>query len=446
MAALICDLCGGKLVMGAGGIATCDSCGMEHSADRMKEKVQEIKGTVRVDSTHMIENYLEMANAAFDAGNNAEAESYCNKIIEIDPTNHKAWFLKGKAAGWQSSLQNSRLPESIIAFTKAVTNAPEQDREDLAKQTKEEIIRLFRAMISLRGNRFIKWPGKEEANGVVSDLSSFLDLLTQFVSRTGVAISISEFMAPILGKINEFVVKAGDIIVSAFNSNYANKDAWVKCIEEMSCCIDLLENTMFLCEEDDENDYSRVHRYKNLIDYQKNMIELRSLEYTYKNGMWIRSLSKDEAPKNICRGKIREYEAKIAAIQDAKEKKEKAAAQKRMDDYWAEHSDEKNALEAERESLESQISTLRTEISSIPGNAEKESIQERINALTAEMNSLRIFKGKEKKAIQEKIDAATLELKKVVDRMDAATQEIEEQIHPLQERLDEINAELTKAR
>ena len=41
MAALVCDLCGGKLMMGAGGIATCDSCGMEHSADRMKEKVRE---------------------------------------------------------------------------------------------------------------------------------------------------------------------------------------------------------------------------------------------------------------------------------------------------------------------------------------------------------------------------------------------------------------------
>ena len=84
MAALVCDLCGGKLVMGAGGIAVCDSCGMEHSADRMKEKVQEIKGTVRVDNTHMIENYLEMANNAYDADNNVEAESYCNKIIEIE--------------------------------------------------------------------------------------------------------------------------------------------------------------------------------------------------------------------------------------------------------------------------------------------------------------------------------------------------------------------------
>lgn len=115
MAALVCDLCGGKLVMGTGGVALCDSCGMEHSADRIKEKVQEIKGTVRVDNSHMIENYLEMAQSAKDAGNNAEAESYCNKIIEIDPANYKAWMLKGEAAAWQSSLQNSRVDEGVAA-------------------------------------------------------------------------------------------------------------------------------------------------------------------------------------------------------------------------------------------------------------------------------------------------------------------------------------------
>ena len=120
MAALVCDLCGGKLIMGAGGIATCDSCGMEPSSERMKEKVQEIKGVVRVDNTHMIDNYLEMANNAYNADNNSEAESYCNKIIEIDPTNHKAWMLKGKAAAWQSSLQNSRVDEGVAAFVKAI--------------------------------------------------------------------------------------------------------------------------------------------------------------------------------------------------------------------------------------------------------------------------------------------------------------------------------------
>lgn len=113
MAALVCDLCGGKLVMGASGIAVCDSCGMEHSADRMKEKVQEIKGTVRVDNTHMITTYLEMTATALEAGNNEEAENYANKVIEIDPRSAKAWFYKGKAVGWQTTGRNNRYPESI---------------------------------------------------------------------------------------------------------------------------------------------------------------------------------------------------------------------------------------------------------------------------------------------------------------------------------------------
>ena len=38
---------------------------------------------------------------------------YCNKIIEIDPENYLAWLLKGKTAGWQSSLGNIRFNEAI---------------------------------------------------------------------------------------------------------------------------------------------------------------------------------------------------------------------------------------------------------------------------------------------------------------------------------------------
>lgn len=33
MAALVRDICGGKPIMEAGGVAVCDSCGMEHSPD-----------------------------------------------------------------------------------------------------------------------------------------------------------------------------------------------------------------------------------------------------------------------------------------------------------------------------------------------------------------------------------------------------------------------------
>lgn len=49
MAAVICDICGGNLMMDASGeFAVCESCGMKHSKDRVKAKVQEIKGVVEV--------------------------------------------------------------------------------------------------------------------------------------------------------------------------------------------------------------------------------------------------------------------------------------------------------------------------------------------------------------------------------------------------------------
>ena len=162
MAALVCDLCGGKLMMGSGGIAVCDSCGMEHSADRMKEKVQEVKGVVQVDSSHLIDNYMRMAHNAYNSDNKAEAENYCNKILETDPSCQQAWLLKGKAAGWQSTLGNNRFAEAINCFANVVANTAEEEKESVIDECKQEVSELAKALIRLRGERFVKWPDNEE--------------------------------------------------------------------------------------------------------------------------------------------------------------------------------------------------------------------------------------------------------------------------------------------
>lgn len=452
MAALVCDLCGGKLVMGAGGIATCDSCGMEHSSDRMKEKIQEIKGVVRVDNTHMIGNYLEMANNAYNADNNSEAESYCNKIIEIDPTNAKAWMLKGKSAAWQSTLQNSRVDEGIAAFVKAINNASEDEKADYVDEAKDQIKRLAVAMIQLRANRFAKWPDEEESNGFIADITSILSTVVSFLKQTGVLISISEIMAPIAAKINASVVKAWqDVVWPDYNGDpndsddRANKYEWQKFIKRVGYCTALLEKAISICSEDDEED---IQRYENLIFMHKAAIDSCSWDYniTSYGKSWHKDWSLTDEAKNYRRERIREYEGKIKAIKETVERKKREAAQKRFNDYWAEHADDKITLEAERRELESQVSELRAKINNIPGTAEKANIQQRIEELTAEKNSLGLFKGKEKKALQEKIDAANLGLKKVSDRIDAAKMEIEKKIEPLQRRITAINTELTKAR
>jgi len=85
MAVLACDVCGGKLVMGTGGVAVCDSCGMEHSKDRMQEKVQEIKGTVQVSNIASLESLMKRGRLALEDSDWKQADEYFNKVLDIDP-------------------------------------------------------------------------------------------------------------------------------------------------------------------------------------------------------------------------------------------------------------------------------------------------------------------------------------------------------------------------
>lgn len=475
MAALVCDICGGKLVMGSGGIAVCDSCGMEHSPDRMKEKIQEVKGTVRVDNSHMINNYLEMANTAYEASNLSEAESYCNKVIEIEPINYRAWFLKGKAAGWQSTLQNLRISESASAFTKAIGNAPDDENETLFEEAKTEMLNLSIAIISLRGDRFAKWPDEEEKNGFSSDIIAILNALTQFVSQVGVAIPLSEIMAPIATAINQSVITAFQNVVFPDydgdpndSDDRAGKYEWQNYIERIGFCTELLNQAIELCDEDDEED---IQRYENLIYLHEKAIDSCSWDYDISEWGWKdwhKEWSLTDDAKRIRREMIADYRSKITAIMATKAQKDAELAKARFDDYWLGHASDKAALESEKATLfcqiealkrstDDQISILTTDLSAIQGKAEIDNISARTEKLNSDKAALGVFKGKEKKLIQDQIDNLRASEKEIKARMeaervtiqkkiDAVKAEAQSKVSPLQKRIASIDEELTKER
>lgn len=462
MKQLTCEMCGSTDLVKQDGIFVCQTCGCKYSIEEARKMM--VEGTVRVDNTHMIANYLEMAQAAKDAGNNQEAESYCNKVIEIEPTNYKAWMLKGEAAAWQSTLQNSRVDEGVSAFIKGITNAPEEEKEELIEQAKQQIKNLSTAMISLRADHFAKWPDEEEAAGFLSDIAAIFGSVVNFLSGTGALIPIAEIMAPIARQINDAVTRAWQNVIwpeyfgdPNDSDDRAGKYEWETFIKRVGYCTNLLEKAIDLCDEDNEDD---IPRYNNLIFIHKAAIESCSWDYElsdWGSKYWYKKWELTDEAKKIRRNKISGYEAKVSEIKKsiaAKEAAEKAEkerikreeAQKRFDAYWAEHEDEKASLESEKSRLMADIDALQSEIGAIPGETEKHSLQERISKLTADKDALGIFKGKEKKAIQEQIDAAERELKTVVDRMAAAAAEIQKRIDPLKSRIDTIETELTKAR
>lgn len=213
----------------------------------------------------------------------------------------------------------------------------------------------------------------------------------------------------------------------------------------------------------------------------KAAIDSCSWDYNYTDWgkSWYKEWMLTDEAKRIRRQQISQYEAKIREIKAkkaAKEAAEKAEkeriareeAQKRFNEYWEAHAEEKKSLQAERENLKAQINSLNTnlndqvaeinkEIAAIPGGAEIANLDERINKLTSDKKALGLFKGKEKKAIQEQIDQLTSEKAAIQSRMAAAKKELEakiaaakadvqKKVAPMQSRVTAINNELTKAR
>lgn len=106
MAALQCELCGGKLVGKPGGIFECDSCGMEYSTEWAKAKIQEIKGTVKVEGTVQvegtvkvegginIESLLKRGQLALEDHKWEDASKFFDEALNLDAECAKAYLGK----------------------------------------------------------------------------------------------------------------------------------------------------------------------------------------------------------------------------------------------------------------------------------------------------------------------------------------------------------------
>ncbi|EMK5745689.1 tetratricopeptide repeat protein [Proteus mirabilis] len=101
------------------------------------------------------ENYLVLARTAALAGNYEEALNYFNKVLEIDPANVNAWFGKGEASGWLSTVSNLRFGEMTVAFESALKFSDYSD--ELKKECAKSINEIVTACYSICKNHVIEF-------------------------------------------------------------------------------------------------------------------------------------------------------------------------------------------------------------------------------------------------------------------------------------------------
>ena len=474
MKQLICEMCGGTDLIKQDGVFVCQSCGTKYSVEEarkmMVEGTVEVVGTVKVDNSDMLSNYYSIAVNAYDAGNKAEAEVYCNKIIEIDPENYLAWLLKGKTAGWQSSLGNIRFNEAINCFVNSIKYAPQEEKNNIIEDSKKEIKNLAVALIQLRSQRFETWPDGDETQGFANDISQIINAAKLYIMSTGIAISASEILTPIAAQINVSVVNAlNKKIIPDYNNDDDNGHpsdfAFKLLLERAGYCSILLLKSIGLSDDDDESDISR---YEDLISIHNLCMNARSYEYKtveaghdiiYGNPLYVNKyvekLSLSSGARAARNQEIQQYREKIVQIKERiKAKNEAEIAEKRriaqeekqkqIDAYWHEHANEKSALEGEKLSLLEKVASLEAEIAALPENGNKVNIIAQIDQHIADKDALSVFKAKEKKAIQAQIDDKSEKLKMINESLNNSTSKIKAVIEPLNKRIEEINTELTK--
>lgn len=77
-----------------------------------------------------LDTCLDLARAARQGSNFAEAEKYYTKALEHDPSLVEAWVGKGEACGMQSSTANIRLSEAVVSFSRAIAATPRGARSE----------------------------------------------------------------------------------------------------------------------------------------------------------------------------------------------------------------------------------------------------------------------------------------------------------------------------
>ncbi|RVD55408.1 hypothetical protein EN828_25255 [Mesorhizobium sp. M2D.F.Ca.ET.185.01.1.1] len=125
-----------------------------------------------------VANLLGMARTATAGGNQQEALTYYNRVLEIDPTISEAWLGKGKAAGWQSSLANLRLPEALIAFNHAIATATEGARPSITNEVVGEVNRMVVALYRVAREHMMEYASLDNTwESYLVQVSQMIDAL-----------------------------------------------------------------------------------------------------------------------------------------------------------------------------------------------------------------------------------------------------------------------------
>ena len=318
MKAIKCELCGSNELIKKDGEYECQYCHTKYTLEEAKKLLVEVSGDVNIKNMGNVENYVKIARNALKSNNNEEAENYCNKIIEIDAENYEAWIMKGEVAGWQSTIANDRILESINCFENGIKFAPEDKKEEIKEETTEKLKKLLLAFANLACEHYNNYPSADNATSIMDVISKILNAIEDFSKI--VKNNFSETLNTIGLNIGTTVAKTYLNIYKEYvgNDGHPNEYEFENYRQNALSATLLLEAALKIITSDSQD---LIDAKISIIKSEISMLEqiVKSCSYTKQytsngNSIWVVEYTLNDEAKQDIVNKIMELHGEIKKL------------------------------------------------------------------------------------------------------------------------------------
>lgn len=392
-----------------------------------------------VETNQMIQNFFILAQTAYDSQNYLDAESYANRIIELDPTNCDAWLMKGNCAGWQTLTPNFRMLESINCWNTCLVNSKDEEHEDYLFTVRTNCIEVAIAYVLRNIGEFKKNPS-EEAIAKIKETIDFVDPMMRKANQTfGVDIIVYE--DKLASNINALVTEVSKQATNAFGKRKETQtdEAFAKFIETQDFCIEAWDYLMDLSKK-----HGTVTAILSSIVKMHETI-IRSCGYKQSGSKFKESMKITPSEKNVRLEKIQKAKKKLEDKFVDIRKRDRVDQKIKNAKYWEEHEEEKQQLLAERVQLDHEVFELENSKLKMPKLTELKKLEEEAIRYQV-LKDNPTYSGKERAAFMEELNKTRKQIVTKKREIASIINPIDDKIEKLKKRIVTIDSELNMNR
>jgi len=257
-------MCESTDVIKQDGLFVCQSCGTRYSVEEAKKimfggTVDVSGSSVKIDVSDSVKNYMELAENSYSYKLYGEAETYCNKVLESDPKNLKAWLLKGKAIGWGSGIANARLDEVVLCYINVLQNCGKDQLPTYFSSVYSEWSSFTFSLVSSACNYFVQTMNAV-AYGYVTDITNKI-----VKYNSDICVWQNKNPSDMIDNLAILIGNAGTKVWEIIRDGKPlcpDEDEWKLFVERADLSMNMLAYSNYTSRSDIKN---KVIRYKTMI-------------------------------------------------------------------------------------------------------------------------------------------------------------------------------------